>query len=65
MRVIYITDPRAPDGFSDAERRTWRTVIFNNVIAAMRMVIDAMEEFDIDLEHENNLVCHPLSQLNL
>ena len=56
MRVIYITDPRAPDGFSNAERRTWRTVIFTNVIAAMRMVVEAMEDFEIDLEHENNLV---------
>jgi len=49
-------DPRAPEGFSFAERRTWRTVIFSNVVAAMRQVITAMEDFEIDLEHDNNLV---------
>jgi len=52
-------DPRAPDGFSNAERRTWRTVIFTNVIHAMRQVINAMEEYEIDLEHDNNIVFQP------
>jgi hypothetical protein len=56
MRVLYVSDPRAPDGFSYAERRTWRTVIFSNVLIAMRQVITAMEEFEIDLEHEINIV---------
>jgi hypothetical protein len=56
MRVLYTADARAPDGFSYAERRTWRTVIFSNVLFAMRQVINAMEEYEIDLEHENNLV---------
>jgi hypothetical protein len=56
MRVLYVTDPRAPGGFSYAERRTWRTVIFSNVISAMRQVIGAMEEFDLELEDENNIV---------
>ena len=56
MRVLYMNDPRAPDGFSYAERRTWRTVIFNNVLTAMRQVITAMEDFEIDLEHDNNMV---------
>lgn len=56
MRVLYMKDPRAPDGFSYAERRTWRTVIFTNVVAAMRQAINAMEEFEIDLENDNNIV---------
>src|SRR5271156_1930218 len=56
MRVLYMKDPRAPEGFSFAERRTWRTVIFSNVIAVMKQVITAMEDFEIDLEHDNNLV---------
>jgi len=56
MRVLYVSDPRAPDGFSYAERRTWRTVIFSNVVSAMRQVVTAMEEYDIDLEHDNNIV---------
>ena len=56
MRVLYVSDPRAPDGFSFAERRTWRTVIFSNVVTAMRQVITAMEEFEIELENENNIV---------
>lgn len=53
-----MNDPRAPDGFSFAERRTWRTVIFSNVLAAMRQIVAAMEDFEIDLEHDNNLVFH-------
>jgi len=60
MRVLYMKDPRAPEGFSFAERRTWRTVIFSNVVAAMRQVITAMEDFEIDLEHDNNLVTRQL-----
>jgi len=56
MRVLYMKDPRAPDGFSYPERRTWRTVIFSNVLAAMRQAINAMEDFEIDLEHDNNIV---------
>jgi hypothetical protein len=56
MRVLYVSDPRAPDGFSFAERRTWRTVIFSNVVTAMRQVITAMEEFEIELQNENNIV---------
>lgn len=56
MRVLYVSDPRAPDGFSYAERRTWRTVIFSNVLIAMRQVVTAMEEFEIDLEHDINIV---------
>jgi hypothetical protein len=56
MRVLYVSDPRAPDGFSYAERRTWRTVIFSNVLISMRQVITAMEEFEIDLEHDINIV---------
>lgn len=56
MRVLYMKDPRAPDGFSYAERRTWRTVIFTNVLASMRQVLNAMADFEIDLEHDNNIV---------
>ena len=56
MRVLYVSDARAPDGFSYAERRTWRTVIFTNVLLAMRQVITAMEDFEIDLEHDINIV---------
>jgi hypothetical protein len=58
MRVLYVSDPRAPDGFSYAERRMWRAVIFSNVLISMRQVITAMEEFEIDLEHDINIV-HP------
>ena len=65
MRVIYISDPRAPDGFSFAERRTWRTVIFQNVIQAMRQVITAMEEYEIDVEDDNNIVSRQSAKLTL
>jgi hypothetical protein len=56
MRVLYMKDPRAPDGFSMAERRTWRTVIFQNIIQSIRQIVDAMNDFDIELEDDNNLV---------
>ena len=57
MRVLYWNDPRAPEGFSNAERRTWRVVIFNNMVYGMRQVITAMEDFEIDLEDDKNMVC--------
>ena len=56
MRVLYVSDPRAPDGFSFVERRTWRTVIFSNVVSGMRQVVTAMEDFEIDLEDDNHIV---------
>jgi len=65
MRVLYVSDPRAPDGFSYAERRTWRTVIFSNVLISMRQVITAMEEFEIDLEHDINIVHRSHSPLTI
>jgi hypothetical protein len=56
MRVLYMKDSRAPDGFSMADRRTWRTVIFQNILQSIRQIVDAMNEFDIDLEDNNNFV---------
>jgi hypothetical protein len=56
MRVLYMKDPRAPDGFSMAERRTWRTVIFQNILHSIRQIIEAMNDFDIELDDDNNLV---------
>ena len=48
MRLIHA------DGFKKDERRHWRAVIFNNLIHAMRTVMVAMDENDIDFDNEAN-----------
>ena len=51
MRLIYTRD-----GFSKNEKAEWRIIIFQNIIDALRMVVDAMEEFEIPFEFENTTV---------
>ena len=65
MRVLYMKNPNAPDGFSMAERRTWRTVIFSNILASIRQIIQAMEDFDIELQDDNNHVYQLFTNLGL
>ena len=51
MRLIY-----ARDGFSKNEKEEWRIVIFQNIIEGLRMIMDAMEEFNIPFQYENTTV---------
>jgi guanine nucleotide-binding protein subunit alpha, other len=51
MRLIY-----TKDGFSKNEKEEWRIIIFQNIIDGLRMIVDAMEEFQIPFEYENTTV---------
>lgn len=51
MRLIY-----TKDGFSKNEKEEWRIIIFQNIIDGLRMIIDAMEEFNMPFEHDNTTV---------
>lgn len=51
MRLIYTRD-----GFSKNEKAEWRIIIFQNIIDGLRMIVDAMEEFDVPFEFENTTV---------
>jgi guanine nucleotide-binding protein subunit alpha len=51
MRLIY-----TKDGFTKNEKEEWRVIIFNNILDGLRMIVDAMEEFGIPFEFENNKV---------
>jgi guanine nucleotide-binding protein subunit alpha, other len=60
MRLIYTRD-----GFSKNEKAEWRIIIFQNIIDALRMIVDAMEEFQIPFEYENTTVSLPALALPL
>ena len=51
MRLIYTRD-----GFSKNEKAEWRIIIFQNIIDGLRMIVDAMDEFEIPFEYENTTV---------
>jgi guanine nucleotide-binding protein subunit alpha len=48
MRLIYA------QGFSKSEKEEWRAIIFNNILSAFKVIIDAMDELDIEFEFDNN-----------
>lgn len=48
MRLIYA------QGFSKSEKDEWRTIIFNNLLGAFKVILDAMDEFDIGFENQEN-----------
>jgi hypothetical protein len=54
MRLIYTRD-----GFSKNEKAEWRIIIFQNIVDGLRMIVDAMEEFQIPFEYDNTTVSLP------
>lgn len=50
MRLIYA------QGFSKNEKEEWRAIIFNNILTAFRVILDAMEELEIPFEDQFNSV---------
>lgn len=54
MRLIYA------QGFSKNEKEEWRAIIFNNILTAFRVILDAMEELEIAFEDQFNSVRPPL-----
>jgi hypothetical protein len=50
MKLIYA------QGFSKSEKEEWRAIIFNNILSAFKVVLDAMEELGYDFENSENEV---------
>jgi hypothetical protein len=50
MRLIY------SQGFSKSEKEEWRAIIFNNILTAFRVILDAMEELEIPFADQFNSV---------
>ena len=50
MKLIYAS------GFSKAEREDCRSIIFSNLVHAFKVILEAMDEFDIALENPQNQV---------
>lgn len=48
MRLIYA------QGFSKPEKEEWRAIIFNNILSAFKVILDAMEELGIEFGDKDN-----------
>lgn len=48
MRLIHMS------GFTQEEREYYRTIVFSNMLQSMRLIIEAMEEFDICFDRPEN-----------
>jgi hypothetical protein len=48
MRLIY------SQGFSKSEKEEWRAIIFNNILSAFKVILDAMEELGIEFGNKDN-----------
>jgi guanine nucleotide-binding protein subunit alpha, other len=48
MRLIYA------QGFSKSEKEEWRAIIFNNILSAFKVILDAMEELGIEFGNKDN-----------
>jgi hypothetical protein len=60
MRLIY------SQGFSKTEKEEWRTIIFNNLLGAFKIILDAMDELDIELDVElNDVSTHAVYRLSI
>ena len=57
MRLIY-----TQDGFSKTEKEEWRIVMFENILDALRLIIDAMDVFEIEFDQEATSVTTFLEQ---
>jgi guanine nucleotide-binding protein subunit alpha len=55
MKLIYA------QGFSKAEKEEWRDIIFNNILSAFKVILDAMEELTIEFDNKENEVSEGLS----
>jgi guanine nucleotide-binding protein subunit alpha len=48
MRLIYA------QGFTKSEKEEWRAIIFNNILSAFKVILDAMEELGIEFNNKDN-----------
>jgi hypothetical protein len=54
MRLLYAS------GFPLQERKTYRQIIFTNILNSLRMILEAMVIYEYTFEMEKNKVIHPI-----
>lgn len=50
MRLIHAS------GFDSSERESFRVIVFANIMLAMQIMLEIIEQLHIPLEHESNSV---------
>lgn len=55
MKIIHL------DGFSDDERNSYKSIIYNNTVGSMRVLVAAARELGIDLEADNQKAAERMS----
>lgn len=50
MRLIHAS------GFDDAERESFRIIVFSNIMLAMQIIFEAVDQLDIPLDSKSNAV---------
>lgn len=50
MKLIHAS------GFNDAERESFRIIVYNNVMTAMQIIFEVMEQLEIPFENKKNQV---------
>lgn len=58
MKLIYA------QGFSKTEKLEWKPVVLMNVIQSLRLIFDAMEDYAIEFERDENEVSPALASLS-
>ena len=43
-------------GFTEEERLAFKSVIFNNTVGSMRVLVTACQEFEIEIEAANKVI---------
>jgi guanine nucleotide-binding protein G(i) subunit alpha len=55
MKIIHLK------GFTDDERVSYKSIIFNNTVGSMRVLVTAVQELGIELTEENNAAADRMS----
>lgn len=50
MKLIHAS------GFDDSERESFRIIVFSNIMLAMQIIFEVVEQLDIPLENKSNAV---------
>lgn len=50
MRLIHAS------GFDDAERQSFRLIVFSNIILAMQIIFEVVDQLNIPLDSKSNAV---------
>lgn len=57
MRLIHAS------GFDASERESFRVIVFANIVLAMQILLEIVEQLHIPLQHESYTVSYPYSHM--